>query len=149
MSPPATSPRRILAVAVLVAALVTGLAAPASAAGMRGRMLRLINDVRVAHGEHTLHLNLTVSHMARHHSRRMSERDTLFHTPHLDRKLADLHWTVLGENIAFAGTVHEIFHLWMHSAEHRANILKAAYRHVGIGLYRGRGSIWATTDFWG
>src|SRR5207249_4756050 len=95
---------------------------PASAAGMRGRMLRLINGARRSHGEHALHLNIPVSHLAHHHSRVMAKRGYLFHTPDLERILAGRHWTILGENVAESRTVHSTFRAWMNSPEHRANI---------------------------
>jgi uncharacterized protein YkwD len=37
----------------------------------------------------------------------------------------------------------------MHSAGHRGNILKRAFRRVGIGVVRARGSTWVTVIFYG
>ncbi len=144
----ATSPRRLIVLLLMMLALLAA-AAPASAGGLRGKMLRLINDERRSHGVGALVLDLPASRMAGRHSQRMSERNLLFHTPNLDVKLADRHWRVLGENIAFGSRVRGIVRMWMASTEHRANILKAGYRRIGIGLYRGRGHLWATTYFWG
>ena len=150
-TPPAASPRRFLVVLVLVTSLaygvVAGAAAPAAGASDRSRMLTLINGARRHHGEHRLQLSLSVSHMARRHSRRMAKTNTLFHTPNLGGKLK--HWSVWGENVGCGWSVRQLFKAWMKSAEHRANILKKKFRHVGIGLYWKGGTLWATTDFWG
>ena len=57
----------------------------------------------------------------------------------------------VGENIATgsrgvsAGALHVA---WMHSQEHRDNILSPGFQSVGIGVYCSpNGSIWATTEF--
>jgi hypothetical protein len=57
----------------------------------------------------------------------------------------------VGENIAMgsagvsAGALHGA---WMHSQEHRDNILSPGYEEAGIGVYCGSdGSIWATAEF--
>ena len=44
-----------------------------------------------------------------------------------------------------AGALHVA---WMHSQEHRDNILSPGFQTVGIGVYCApNGSIWATTEF--
>ena len=57
----------------------------------------------------------------------------------------------VGENIAMgsAGVSAGALHVaWMHSQEHRDNILSPGYQEVGIGVYCApNGSIWATTEF--
>lgn len=51
-----------------------------------------------------------------------------------------LRWTY-GENIAWGGkdlgTPKAMFHAWMHSPEHKHNILDADFRDVGIGFAKG------------
>ena len=46
-----------------------------------------------------------------------------------------------GENIAWGcgsyGAPDNMFKWWMHSSEHRSNILKKEFREVGIGVLRG------------
>jgi uncharacterized protein YkwD len=37
----------------------------------------------------------------------------------------------------------------MHSADHRANILRRAFRRVGVGVVKARGSVWVTVIFYG
>jgi uncharacterized protein YkwD len=51
----------------------------------------------------------------------------------------------LGENIAWGtadlATPAEIHNAWMHSAGHRANILRRAFREIGIGIVLGNPSV--------
>src|SRR2546423_1519821 len=63
----------------------------------------------------------------------------------------------LGENIAWGSlqysTPASIVKMWMHSPGHRANILRAGFRDIGIGIARGapqagvHGAATYTTDF--
>jgi len=65
---------------------------------------------------------------------------------------AGYHWTRFGENIAYGTgsplpSVREIFAAWLHSTDHRANILSPAFEDVGVashlGAFRG-----LTARFW-
>ena len=57
----------------------------------------------------------------------------------------------IGENIATgsAGVPASALHVgWMHSQDHRDNILSPGFQNVGVGVYCApNGSIWATTEF--
>ena len=56
----------------------------------------------------------------------------------------------VGENIATGrGVPVSSLHVaWMHSQDHRDNILSPGFQAVGIGVYCAPdGSMWATTDF--
>jgi uncharacterized protein YkwD len=63
--------------------------------------------------------------------------DRILHAGHTRRGDG---WS-LGENLAWGtgdlGTARGIQAAWMHSSGHRTNILKPAYREVGIGVHRG------------
>jgi uncharacterized protein YkwD len=133
---------------MLLITLACAATLPASA-GMRGRMLHLINGVRRSHHEHALRLSIPVSRSAHHHSNLMAGRGYLFHTPNLQQVVAGRPWSVLGENVAEAKTVRSTFRAWMHSPGHRANILKARYKRIGIGIVSSHHELWSTTDFWG
>ncbi len=143
--------RRSLLACTLTGVLLCGLAGSQALAATprQASMLRLINGARERHGLHTLKLNKVLSRMATHHSDRMEDRNKLFHTADMTKKLSRWKWNVWGENIAYAATVKRVFYLWMHSAEHRANILKPRFRHIGIGLVKGQKWTWATADFYG
>ena len=141
--------RSILVLGVLVAVLATGAAAPASAGGLRGRMLHSINRVRVNHHLHRIHVNLRLSREAHHHSRRMARRNGIFHTIDLGSRVRRYGATSWGENVAKAGTIHRTTRMWMRSADHRYNMLHRSYHRAGVGLVRSHGWLWVTVMFYG
>jgi hypothetical protein len=68
------------------------------------------------------------------------------HNPSLASKVSG--WSALGENTAKAWSASQAETLFMGSAGHRANILKASYNRVGIGVTKAKdGSYWFTVDF--
>jgi uncharacterized protein YkwD len=142
-------PRAYLVFGALVAIMVAGAVAPAQAAGLRGRMLQKINRVRVNHDQHRLKLNLRLSHDAHTHSRRMAARNGIFHTSDLASRVRPFGATSWGENVAKAGTLKRTKVLWMHSSEHRYNMLHASYRRAGVGVVSARGWLWVTVIFYG
>ncbi|SHO54043.1 CAP domain-containing protein [Anaerocolumna xylanovorans] len=53
-----------------------------------------------------------------------------------------------GENIAYGfNTPEEVMDKWMGSTGHRANILNASYRHIGIGVYEVNGTVYCSQLF--
>jgi len=54
-----------------------------------------------------------------------------------------------GENIAFGGSsAEEFMSMWMKSPGHRANILRASFTHIGVGMARTAAGRWyGTQDF--
>jgi uncharacterized protein YkwD len=143
--------RRIPIIALVVAVLVSGTAAKTGAADLhrRDRMLRLLNQVRRQHGLPVFRLNRELSTYAWRHSKRMARENRLFHTQDLYRLVRSYHPTTWGENVGMARYLQVVRRLWMHSSEHRANILKRAFRRVGIGVVKARGSVWVTVIFYG
>jgi uncharacterized protein YkwD len=144
---------RIRSVLVFGALLVTFVAAgptvPAHAAGLRGRMLHLVNRTRANHDLHRLRLNRSLSHQAHHHSARMAARGTIFHTPGLERRVRRFGATSWGENVAKAGTLRRVRRMWMASPDHRYNMLYRAYDHAGVGVVRTHRWLWVTVIFYG
>jgi uncharacterized protein YkwD len=112
-------------------------------------MFNILNRVREHHGLRPLHLNLDLSGTARHHSRRMASDGTIFHTSNLYAKVRAYGADWWGENVAAAGTLKRTRTLWMHSAEHRANILCRHFDHMGVGVVRAHGFDWVTVIFYG
>ncbi len=143
--------RKIPIVALVVAVLLTGTASPADADDLtrRNRMLRLLNQTRRNYGRPAFRLNATLSHYAWQHTRRMVERNRLFHTVDLYSRVRAYGPTMWGENVGAAGWLKKLRRLWMHSYAHRHNILKGGFRRIGIGVVRARGYAWVTTVFYG
>jgi uncharacterized protein YkwD len=143
--------RKIMIFALLVAVLLPATASRADAQDLsrRGRMLRLLNQTRRAHGLPIFRLNLSLSRYATTHSRQMASSRTLFHTSDLYSKVRSYGPSRWGENIGYAGRLRLLRTLWMNSAPHRHNILNGGFRKIGIGIVRARGVFWVTTIFYG
>ena len=106
-----------------------------------------MNDERAARGLGPLSWNATLASYAANWSKTMSSSD--LHHSNIGQLLGPFDY--VGENIATgskgvsAGALHVA---WMHSQEHRDNILSPGFQSVGIGVYcSADGSIWATTEF--
>jgi uncharacterized protein YkwD len=120
-----------------VAALL--LAAPAGAA-MRSQPALLVqmNRVRGQHHLPRLTLDRRLQRAARAHSVEMLRGGVFAHGAFAQR-MARFAVTgrIAGENLAWGtgsrGTAQGIVSAWMHSPEHRANLLRPSFRRVGIG----------------
>ncbi len=131
---------------VVVAVLVAGMSSTAHADDLprRDKVLQLLNQTRRNHDLPTFRLNGELSRFAWLHSRRMADRNRLFHTADLYDAVRPYHPSTWGENVGMAGYLTRVRALWMHNSGHRANILKARYRRIGIGVVRARGAVWVT-----
>jgi uncharacterized protein YkwD len=143
--------RKLPIIALVVAVLVTGTAARSDAGALsrRDRMLHLLNRVRKHHDLPTFRLNRDVSSSALRHSRRMARANDVFHTQDLYRVVSSFNPSCWGENVGKARYLKNVLRLWMRSAGHRANILRRAFRRVGVGVARARGAAWVTVIFYG
>lgn len=143
--------RRLPIIALVVAVLVTGTATRTGAEDhtRRDRMLRLLNQVRRNHGLPVFRLNRALSTDAWRHSKRMAEKNRIFHTDNVYRLVRSYGPSTWGENVGMARWLWRVRQLWMQSFSHRANILRRAFRRVGVGVVKARGSVWVTVYFYG
>jgi uncharacterized protein YkwD len=143
--------RRLPLLVVVVAVLVAGTSSSVQANVLprRVKMLHLLNQTRRNHGLPVFRMNVDLSHFAYRHSKRMADRNYLFHTSNLYDAVRVYRPSAWGENVAMASTLRRVRTLWMRSAGHRANILKPAYRRIGIGVVKARGVLWVTAIFYG
>ncbi len=123
---------------------------PSNLGLVRAAVLCLVDQERASHGEPALQPSAALGRAAQDHSRDMAEQDYFSHvapngeTP-LERMRASGYLPssedgyVVGENIAWGtlwlATPQAIVSAWMASPGHRANILDAAYRETGIGVF--------------
>ena len=128
----------------------------------------LVNRKRENHGLHRLGRSGRLKKAAQRHTRYMDDHRCFAHEcsgePSVLSRLKKVNYIVgglsrwlYGENIAYGGselgTPKAIVRAWMHSPEHRHNILHPDLREIGIGFVRGippnPGSSGATftTDF--
>ncbi len=116
--------------------------------------LCLVNAERTDRGLGVLRVHTELQRAAIGYAGDMVARSFFSHTGRDGSQLADRiraagyldgggQWTV-GENLAWGtgelGTPNAIVHAWMASAGHRANILRADYREVGLGVVAGNPS---------
>jgi uncharacterized protein YkwD len=149
-----TSRRSVAAATILlVTALLLGLLqSPARAATeLERQMLRLTNASRAAHDVHRLRLDGARTDKAHRHSAAMATLGEIYHTADpTDFYLRGVRWTKWGENVGRTdGDLPGLQHVFMHSTEHRRNILDRRFSRVGVGVVRRDGSTWVTLFFYG
>lgn len=154
----------VLAAAVLGALLPTQAAHAAGCAGAdvsphaltvtqaRAATVCLLNVQRRAHGLAPLRHNAGLALAGQRHARDMVQRRYFSHVSRGGTRfstrikrtgyLRGAGRALLGENLAWGSgrlaTPRQIVRTWMRSPGHRANILKPAFREVGIGVVRAR-----------
>jgi hypothetical protein len=134
----------LLGAPVALGAMAT--AADASVPSMESQLLALTNSDRARAGLAPLSSSSTLVSIARSWSAHMASTGQLAHDPSLASKVSG--WSSLGENIGYAYSASQAESMFMNSAPHRANILKASYNRVGIGISRdAKGTYWFTIDF--
>jgi uncharacterized protein YkwD len=122
-------------------------------------MLQAMNSAREAHGLAPLRIDGRLQRAACGHSRAMLRTDTFSHGAFAARiRRAGVRARRVGENLAWGvgalAEAHAIVNTWLASPEHRANLLRAGYRTVGVGIRVGSFGGYAdasviTTDFAG
>lgn len=139
------------------------LAAPAHAStvSLRAQVLRLINrDRRAAHLA-PLHNAGKLDRAALRHSLDMARHNYLSHStpsglsPYARMARLGIRYNCAGENIGYdvgsaqGSMVEAIEVAMMHSPEHRANLLRASFTRVGIGIALTGNKLYVTEDFAG
>jgi uncharacterized protein YkwD len=153
--------RRVLTLAAALAAavIIGGQAKAATLTRSELAVLKVMNEARVAHGLRPLHLDGRLERAARGHSRTMLRTGQFFHGAFTARiRRTGVKAPRVGENLAWGVGVlsraRAVVNMWLASPEHRANLLHAGYKTVGVGALRGRfdgysGALVITTDFAG
>lgn len=131
----------------------------------RAATLCLLNRRRAGHGLGALRSDARLASAAQGHSDDMVARRYFAHESGdgsgFGARIRASGWTrdrrsfLLGENIAYgadgAASPRAIVRAWMHSAEHRANILNPRFHQIGIGIAVGTpdgdGGATYSTDF--
>jgi len=120
---------------------------------MEDHVLNLVNAERAKAGVPPLHKDARLRRAARGHSADMARRGFTSHddpdgvTP-VDRMRAEGYPEPGAENIA-RGQSHPqaVMQAWMNSPGHRANILRAEFARIGIGVHLGTDGPWWTQNF--
>lgn len=111
------------------------------------KFTKLMSAARKKKGFGGLVLDPEVSKAARTHSQEMIDKDLLHHTP--PSKLASriTKWTKLGENVGVGDGIDALHKAFMDSKVHRDNIMRKAFRYVGVGVLSSGGDMWVTVIF--
>ena len=147
----------LLTMLALLAAAFAAFAPSATAASYStsayaSRLLSLVNATRADHGLDALRLADGTTTVAAGWTAHMADTQLLSHNPALRSQL-EAHgspdWTTYGENVGqgFADNPDSLFHAYMQSPEHRANILTGDYRYVGVAVVFTGKTAWNTFDF--
>ena len=103
-------------------------------------VIRLVNAQRAQHGLAALTANWELSRVARYKSQDMADKGYFSHTsptygsPYTMMKAFGITYRTAGENIAYGySSPKAVVEAWMNSEGHRANILNATYREIGVG----------------
>jgi uncharacterized protein YkwD len=158
--------REPLVLLALVVALLTAAAAEAAqetetaqtALSWHDRLLlEELNRARAAHGLAPLRVDARLQNAARAHSTDMLQRGYFAHGDFGARMSRHgVQAARLAENIGWASgreRARKIVNMWLRSPMHRANVLRAGFRRVGVagivGRFQGRHAMMATADFAG
>jgi peptidoglycan hydrolase-like protein with peptidoglycan-binding domain len=107
--------------------------------------LTRINHERRAHGLRPLTMRTDLNSIAQRWANHMAAANLLSHNPRLATQITN--WQIAGENVGEGPDIPTLDSAFWHSPEHRANILTAGYRDVGIATARANGILWITVDF--
>ena len=118
-------------------------------------LIQLINKARVNRGLRPLRVAAGTTDIAHSWSCHMAAVRAMSHNSNLAHELAthgSNRWTSYDENVGFV-TRHQgasrLFHSYMNSPMHRANILDSSARYIGTWTKRGGGYRFNTIDFVG
>jgi uncharacterized protein YkwD len=150
----------LIAAAALAAALAPTASAGPRLSGSERALVGALNDVRAQQGLGRLKASVPLSRAADAHTQDMLARDFFDH-PSSDgtsfdariRRYSDA--SLLGETLAMtsrrSGGAAAIVQMWMNSPPHRAIMLDARFRKVGVGrrwgTFNGDGYAVVTADF--
>jgi uncharacterized protein YkwD len=141
---PAAPPARVAAAPVHPATPRPPLPPVSPIGGAAGAQFSLVNQDRAANGAAQLAFSGPLARVAQYRAQDMLNRGYFSHYDPSTGQLAfvqllhlwGIPYSTAGENIAWSTnpSMAEINSMFMNSPEHRANILKAGYRRIGVGV---------------
>lgn len=117
------------------------------------QLLALANEARSKAGVPQLTWDSELADAAMKHCLRMSAEGPIAHRydgePDLTARAgaAGAHFSLIEENIAVGSHPETIHEGWLHSPEHRQNLLNPAVDRIGIAVVANGGVLFAVTDF--
>jgi len=142
------------AMALLPCALAQQAANPADAPTVAEQyLLAAANQERAARNLPLLHRDPSLALAAAQHAQVMATHGSISHQFPGEPKLSSrgagvgVAFSLISENVAEAPSAVQIQEMWMHSVEHRANMLDPAVDAVGIRVIAREGELYAVEDF--
>ncbi len=117
------------------------------------QLFQAINRERAAHGLSPLKWDHALANAARQHAEAMAAQKSISHgfpgEPSLPSRAAraGARFSWLSENVAAGPNAENIRDQWMHSPNHRANLLDADMDTIGAGAAERNGVVFAVADF--
>lgn len=132
-----------------VALLLVGLAIVASAAcsPQEEEAFKSVNTLREVNHLRWLDWNEGAYDKAVAWSNHMADAGQLSHSVLRENLPGD--WRIVGENVAYAGSVAQAMAALEASPPHRANLLNPAFTSIAIGVVERDGRVWVTEVFLG
>ncbi len=117
------------------------------------QLFQAINRKRAANGLPSLKWDNALANAARQHAEAMAAQKSLSHgfpgepSLHSRATRAGARFSWLSENVAAGPNAENISEQWMHSPNHRANLLDADMDTIGAGAIERNGVVFAVADF--
>lgn len=105
-----------------------------------------INTLRSSVGLPALNRSGELDAKARKQAERMAKRGSIFHSASLTSGVSP-GWSLIGENVASAGTVESAEAALEVSPPHYENLTNPAYTEVGVGVYAKNGTVYVVQIF--
>jgi uncharacterized protein YkwD len=123
---------------------------PSDEAYSEARILWLLNEERRIRGLGPVRRHQGADMMAQYSANVQAWYGRLGHNPNLAHDVTEnvtASWRHVGENVGCGGDSDHLHAMWMRSAGHQANMMRAGEDTVGIGTVYARGCLWATVVF--
>jgi hypothetical protein len=139
----------LMLVACVSAGIVVAAPTPANAlSSEESCFVNSLNAERASMGRAKLAVKGDLVSVARRHSARMAEDETIYHNQNLPNEVGG-NWYALGENVGMGPTCDSLHDAFMSSAPHRANIVDKDYNQIGVGVVIRDNTIYVTQVFAG
>lgn len=139
---PATRRGALLLAVVAIGTLVLGACNSAD----ESTNYSAINSLRSSVGVPALARSGELDAKARKQAERMAKRGSIYHSTNLAAGVSP-GWTLIGENVASAGTVEDAQGALVASPPHYENLTNPAFTEVGVGVYAKNGTVYVVQIF--
>lgn len=122
---------------------------PCTASSLTEATARILSDTNAARRSAGLSAYIPDQQMdtvAQNWSQQQASVGKMSHNPNFSTQIA-AGWKGVAENVAAGYTVAAVTPAWLNSAGHRANILRASYTHIGLGVACGARGLYFTQVF--